>query len=124
MQTNMTDFVVGGLYFWIQYADRKRLFLVPESVVFLGKNLEPTETEDLWYFQDAQSYCFYGPETFSEPFDEVTNEELGKIIASETLRTKLVTLPRDNLYQVADCEGLAKAASECAMRRAKLAKPE
>jgi len=120
----MTNFEVGGLYFWIQYADRKQLLLVPESVVFLGKNLDSTKTDDLWYFQDPRSYCFYGPETFSEPFDKVTNEQLGKIIAGETLPTTLVILSRDDLRQVADCEGLARAASECAARRAKLAKPE
>ncbi len=123
MQASMKNFDVGGLYFWIQYADHERLFLVPESVVFLGKNLEANLTEDMWYFQDSRSYCVYGPETYSEPFDkEVTEEEFAEI-ASAKLPTTLVTLQRNNLYEVVDCEGLAKAASECALRRANAGKP-
>jgi hypothetical protein len=118
----MTTFEVGGLYFWLQYADGEDLFLVPESVVFLGTNLEPTGTEDIWYFQDAKSYCVYGPETFSEAFDkEVSREEFAKV-ASESVPTTLVTLHRRDLCQVVDCEGLVKAASECAIRRSKAGK--
>lgn len=119
----MTNFSVGGLYFWIQYADHERLFLAPESIIFLGKNLERNLTDDLWYFQDVKSYCIYGPETFSEPFDrEITEVEFTKI-SGKTPPTTLITLPKVNLYQVVDCEGLSKAASECATRRDDAGKP-
>ncbi|MGH7840871.1 MAG: hypothetical protein ACREQT_05050 [Candidatus Binataceae bacterium] len=114
---------VGELYFWIQYADRERLFLIARSLVFLGKNMERTVSAETWYFQDPESYCFYGPETFLEPFDDnVDKERVASVFANDTLRTTLVTLVEDNLYQVVNCEGLARAASDCAMRRAKVGK--
>ena len=117
------NFSVGGLYFWIQYADCERLLLVPESVVFLGKNLEANTSEDTWYFQDSRSYYVYGPETYSAPFDrEITEKEFAKMTAVSP-STTLVTLQKNNLYQVVDCEGLARAALECAMRRAAAEKP-
>jgi hypothetical protein len=98
------------------------LFLIARSVVFLGKNLEPIGAGGNWYFQDSHSYCVYGPHDFSEPFEkEVTREEFAKV-AAKTLPTTFVILGQDNLCQVVDCEGLAKAASECAMRRAGLGK--
>lgn len=119
----MNEFQIGELYFWIQYADRERLLLTPESIVFLGKNLNPTMSGDWWHFQDAKSYCIYGPETYSEAFDkELTEEEFAKI-ANKDLPTTLVNLQREDLYHVVDCHGLAKAASECAMRRSNAGKP-
>jgi|ERR1700687_448998 hypothetical protein len=115
----MTDFQVGGLYFWIQYADREQLFLLPRSVVFIGKNLDPTVTGDSWSFQDTESHRIYGPETYSQAFDrEVTEQEIAEI-ARKALPTTLVTLQTGNLCSIVDCEGLAKAASDCAIRRAK-----
>jgi hypothetical protein len=115
----MLNFSIGDLYFWIQFADSDRLFLVPRALVFLGKNLESPSFPDMWYFQDAKSYCVYGPEDFLEPFErEVTEEEFAKI-AGGTVPTTLVTLKEENLYQIVDCGGLAKAAADCASRRAK-----
>jgi hypothetical protein len=115
----MTNFEVGGLYFWIQYADREQLFLVPRSVVFLGKNLNPTVTGDNWSFQDTESHRVYGPETYSQASGrEVTEEEFAQT-ARKALPTTLLTLQEGNLCSIVDCEGLAKAASDCAERRSK-----
>jgi len=119
----LKNFSVGGLYFWIRYADCERLLLVPESVVFLGKNLEANISEDTWYFQDSRSYYIYGPETYAASFDrEVTEKEFVNL-ASVSPPTALVTLQKNNPYQMVDCEGLARAALECAMRRAAAGKP-
>src|SRR5208337_1006792 len=60
------EFVVGGLYFMLWYpdqenqADQSGLFLVPDSVVFVGRNVDGDEERDTWYFQDTKSYCAYG----------------------------------------------------------------
>jgi hypothetical protein len=119
----MKDFEIGGLYFWIRYADDKRLYLVPKAMVFLGKNLDPSANPDNWCFQGAESYCVYGPETFSQPFDRnIANEEFVRI-ASETLPTKLVSLLTGDLNQMVDCEGLANALRECAEHRNRVGKP-
>jgi hypothetical protein len=115
----MTNFEVGGLYFWIQYADREQLFLVPRSVVFLGTNLNPTVIGDSWSFQDTESHRVYGPENYSPALDrEVTEQEFAET-AHKALPTALVTLQAENLCSIVDCEGLANAASDCAVRRAK-----
>lgn len=116
-------FTVGGLYFWIRYADQEHHFLMPESIVFLGLNLEPNLAEPLWYFQDAKSYCVYGPETFVEPFEREIDEAEFARFTRKMPPTVITSLPEANLYQVVDCEGLARSASECAKRRASAGRP-
>lgn len=119
----MSHFEVGGLYFWLEYADHERLFLVPGSLVFLGKNLEQGVIEDTWYFQDSRSYCFHGPWSFGEPLDEATKEKFDRL-AEKSLPTRLVMLRQSSLHEIVDCEGLATAASECARRRTKAGKQD
>jgi hypothetical protein len=120
------DSVTGDLYFIVWYADQERLFITPKSVVFIGKNLGRNEVIqgnrdiDHWYFQDATSYCVYGASDFSEPFDkEVNRETIDAEVAGRTIRTKLFPFQEDELHEVVNCEGLARALFECMKRRAK-----
>ncbi len=49
------DLKEGAVYFAIQYLDDKMLLPIMRPVVFIGKNLEPGDTDRV-YFQDAESY--------------------------------------------------------------------
>src|SRR5215831_10098964 len=49
------DLKVGEVYFFLNYVDDNLLIPTMETVVFIGKNLEP-EDVGLLYFQDVQSY--------------------------------------------------------------------
>lgn len=53
-------FIVGDVYFRVKYADRPRKFPLCESLVFIGKNLSDDDTEDVWYFQFADSCAKHG----------------------------------------------------------------
>jgi hypothetical protein len=116
----MTQFEVGGLFFMLWYPDQADqakqdgLFLVPDSIVFIGKNLEPLEQDDdkgeSWWFQDTESFCKIGP----YPQHRDTLQEKGG---------RLIRLYERDLYQVVDCNGLARVLSECTTRRVRAAKP-
>ena|ERR1700684_888755 len=49
------DLKEGAVYFATHYLDDKMLLPMMRPVVFIGKNLEPGDT-DRMYFQDAESY--------------------------------------------------------------------
>lgn len=53
-------FIVGDVYFQVKYADSSRRFPLCESLVFVGKNLSDDDTEDIWYFQFANSCAKHG----------------------------------------------------------------
>jgi hypothetical protein len=106
----MKTFTIGGLYFMVQYSDPDFLFLVPTSLVFLGRNMITSEQHpDLWYFQDADSYCQSGSiKPSAGDIDE---------------RGILYALTADQLTQVVDCEGLSEVILECRNRRSKAGLP-
>lgn len=45
----------GGVYFSVTFVDRDMLIPTMEAVVFIGRNLQPDDS-DLVYFQDIESY--------------------------------------------------------------------
>jgi hypothetical protein len=45
----------GQVYFTVNYVDEERLIPVMETVVFIGRNLEPDDVGQI-YLQDVQSY--------------------------------------------------------------------
>ena len=49
------DLREGEVYFAINYVDDDMLIPVMETVVFIGRNLEPGDVGQV-YFQDVQSY--------------------------------------------------------------------
>ena len=49
------ELVVGNVYFAVQYLDQQRLIPTWEPLVFLGRDLEPEDSGQL-YFQDAESH--------------------------------------------------------------------
>lgn len=53
-------FIVGEVYFSVKYVDPPRKFPLFDSFVFIGKNLSDEDTEDVWYFQFADSLAKYG----------------------------------------------------------------
>lgn len=109
------EFAIGELYFMLWYADQddqadqSGLFLVPESLVFIGKNLEGDEQIETWYFQDTKSYCAYG----AYP----NNAETG--LGPDEYYGRLHALHQDDLFQIVDCRGLMEALAECVERRVK-----
>jgi hypothetical protein len=114
----MRDFVIGGLYFLIWYGDRevlspvnqalvnRRLFLAPESVIFIGREVEFERQErESWYFQDTKSYCERGPNPIVADAEEPVTE------------ARIWCLHAGDLFQVIDPQGLAKEVLECLDRR-------
>lgn len=54
-------FAVGEPYFLLHYFDQDCKFPVVTTLVFIGKNLEMACTkDDLWFFQDPESYLNSG----------------------------------------------------------------
>ena len=45
----------GTIYFFLNYTDSEMLIPTLEPMVFVGRNLEPSDTEQV-YFQDLDSY--------------------------------------------------------------------
>jgi hypothetical protein len=113
------EFAIEGLYFMLWYPDQENqshqsgLFLVPDSVVFVGRNVDGEEERDTWYFQDTRSFCAYG----AYPNNE--REGLGP----DDYYGRLYALHEEDLFQIVDCKGLIEAASECMARWAKKGKP-
>jgi hypothetical protein len=105
----MDDFKVGELYFMIWHADDAKRYLVPDSVVFVGKNLESDQgTEDAWYFQDTDSFCARGAHSGTAPPN--ANDEQPE--------TRLYRLRYEELSQIVDSVGLAEELARCSARRA------
>jgi hypothetical protein len=50
-----SDLKHGSIYFFVNYADDAMLFPTIEPMVFIGRNLEPTD-DRVVYFQDIDSY--------------------------------------------------------------------
>ncbi|MEE9421904.1 MAG: hypothetical protein V3V50_01970 [Gammaproteobacteria bacterium] len=58
------SFILGDSYFMLSYLDRNYKFPIIISLVYLGKNLEEErEQDDLWFFQDSESYIRCGSYT-------------------------------------------------------------
>jgi len=56
------EFIVGDPYFLLSYLDKEYRFPVITSVIYLGMNLENEGGEDdLWFFQDSESYLRSSP---------------------------------------------------------------
>jgi len=114
-----TEFAVGALYFMLWYPDQKNqnessgLFLIPDSLVFVGKNVDEIEERDTWYFQDTKSYCAYG----AYP----NNQSSG--IESDEYYGRLYALHEEDLIQIVDCQGLIDALTKCMERRSKSGRP-
>jgi hypothetical protein len=53
-------FMIGDVYFRVKYDDSPRRFPLCESLVFIGKNLSDEDSEDMWYFQFADSCAKHG----------------------------------------------------------------
>ncbi len=59
------NYTVGDSYFLLSYVDKGFAYPVITTLVFLGVNIEGDSglDEDLWFFQDAESYVKLGPYT-------------------------------------------------------------
>ena len=53
-------FIVGDVYFRVTYPGPAMKYPRIESFVFVGKNLSDEDTEDIWYFQFADSFAKHG----------------------------------------------------------------
>jgi len=113
------EFALGGLYFMIWFPDQQNqrdqsgLFLVPDSLVFIGKNVDGDEECNTWYFQDTKSFCAFG----AYP----NNADAG--LGPDDYYGRLYALHEEDLFQIADCEGLIDVVSQCIARRKRLGKP-
>lgn len=101
----MQDFIIGHLYFMIWYADKNNLYLAPDPLIFIGKNLDlEIETAESWYFQDPHSYCRYG----SFPHNDQTK--------SDEPDGHMVCLRGEELNQMVDTDGLVEELKKCNQR--------
>lgn len=104
----MSNFRVGELYFMIWHPDAARKYLVPDSIVFLGKNLESDQaSKDAWYFQDTDSFCTHGP--------AIDPKSPGP--GPSQADSRVYRLLEEDLPQVVDSNGLAAELTRCAERR-------
>jgi hypothetical protein len=105
----MTNFEQGGLYYILWYGDDSLLLLSPEAVVFIGKNLDPTDDrdEEAWYFQDVRSYCVQ-PMSSSSPLLPDSNG----IPVGTYARFRA-----HELSQLTDLAGLSEEIKNCQARR-------
>jgi hypothetical protein len=97
----------------VWYADGDQLYLVPDSLVFVGKNAERSASDDgddRWYFQDTDSYCTKGM------FTSIPPSPSGK---SDEISVRVYRLRKDELTQVVDCEGLRAELAQCSERRSR-----
>ncbi|HLX85020.1 MAG TPA: hypothetical protein VKR59_14060 [Terriglobales bacterium] len=91
------DLKEGAVYFATQYVDDKMLLPIMRPVVFIGKNLEPGDTDRV-YFQDVGSYRrgfrrdSPDPDTdaFFESFPETTTGDVSAIYEYEDVLDELM----------------------------------
>lgn len=108
------NFRQGELYFILWYADAEMLYLSPDSIVFIGKDLDPSQSEETWYFQDARSYCEAPPRDPASPILPVDQgEPVGTIYRFHAVE----------LSQITDLEGLAAEVEKCRERRKRANSP-
>ena len=85
--------IAGGCYFIVTYSDSALRYPQIETLVFVGLNVLPDDLErdQVWYFQDPDSYC-----------------EFGKFFLSDDKeRFKVTTMREETLELVLDFDGLA-----------------
>jgi hypothetical protein len=107
----MKSFIVGGLYFMINYSDPRLLFPTPMSMIFIGKNIDGEDGPNSWYFQDTDSYCSKGLFVNSRNINRKKD------------KARLYVVNDNQLHQVVDCGCLAEILLECRARRAKAGQP-
>jgi len=49
-------YVVGRVYYRVEYLDVRMKFPLVQSYVYIGFNLSDEDLNDTWYFQDVVSY--------------------------------------------------------------------
>jgi hypothetical protein len=77
----------GAVYFAVNYVDDEMLIPLMETLVFIGRNLEPGDVGTV-YFQDVESYregVRYGSDSENEwaKFETGSENELGHIFHYE-----------------------------------------
>ena len=104
------SFTNGELYFMCWYPDAEQLCLAPDSLVFVGKNVEEPadDNEDRWYFQDTNSYCTKGV------FTGIPATPSG---SSAAISVHVYRLRAQELTQIVDCNGLRLEIARCIKRR-------
>jgi hypothetical protein len=87
-------FEVGHCYFLVGYYDPRFRFPYIQTFIYIGKNLDNPQrkTEDLWFFQEPQSFIERGP---TLPRDGVESPEI-------------TVVRKDGLEGFADWSGLVK----------------
>lgn len=91
----------GEAYFSVQYVDEDCLIPTIETIVFVGRNLDPDDT-DLLYFQDVECYQMgikYGSGHFED--------------------TGFRTAREDGVKHIFDYESALNELMKCSLRRAK-----
>ncbi len=84
----------GEIYFAVNYVDEDMLIPVMETVVFIGRNLEPDDAGQV-YFQDVHSYregIRYGSDNGDElaKFQTGSENEVGHIFEFERALDELM----------------------------------
>lgn len=99
------NYVIGQIYYMVWYDDDQKLYLAPDTLIFVGKNLENlTDNRDTWYFQDSHSYWHKGAFTAEERSS--MSEPDGNVYC----------LHEEDLFQIVDMDGLRAELEECKRR--------
>jgi len=89
-----TELTEGSVYFAVNYVDDEMLTPMMETVVFVGRNLEPDDVGTV-YFQDVESYregIRYGQNSQDEwaEFQTGSEKEIGHIFNFEQALDELM----------------------------------
>lgn len=93
------EFIIGEVYFSLEFVDQDFKFPVITSSVFVGKNLDENQSkDDLWYFQDPESYFASGAfdgtrEELPEHFDENREADGQVYVHQENMLANILTIP-------------------------------
>jgi len=101
------EFVVGHPYFLLSYLDDEYRFPEIVTIVYLGMNLEEGvewHDDDLWFFQDAESYLKIGPYAGSSKETAIASMPAGSVNAAG----QVYDFPEEQLHNILTVNELAE----------------
>ena len=103
---------IGKLYYYISYSDEAFLCPVIKPMIFLGQGVDDNEknSDDLWYFQDPESYSVIGS-AYSK------NSK-----STQKLEVQVYSFSASDPWPVVNVEGLRKELVSCDERWSKIQK--
>jgi hypothetical protein len=94
-------YIIGDVYYSVYFVDDELHYPFVGCYVFLGENLNRSESTRTWYFQDCESFARYG--SFENDVDG---------------DRQILGLTEDSVKNVISADQLMKELQEAALRRA------